>query len=54
VAIVDIEHTDEYERLLRDSGVADVKRVPSGPLVTPLVTVGTWGGVRPYRVIGRK
>jgi SAM-dependent methyltransferase len=54
VAIVDIDHTAEYERLLRESGVADVKRVSSGSLVTPLVTLGTWGGVRPYRVIGHK
>jgi arsenite methyltransferase len=54
VAIVDIQHTDEYERILRESGVADVKRVPSGPLVTLLVTLGTWGGVRPYRVFGHK
>jgi ubiquinone/menaquinone biosynthesis C-methylase UbiE len=54
VAIVDIEHTADYERILRESGVADVKRVPSGPWMTLLVTAGTWGGVRPYRVIGRK
>jgi SAM-dependent methyltransferase len=54
VAIVDIEHTAEYERILRASGVADVKRIASGPLVTLLVTAGTWGGVRPYRVIGHK
>jgi SAM-dependent methyltransferase len=54
VAIADIQHTDEYERILRDSGVGEVKRVPSGPLVTLLVTVGTWGGVRPYRIFGRK
>jgi ubiquinone/menaquinone biosynthesis C-methylase UbiE len=54
VAIVDIEHTAEYERILRESGVTDVKRVPSGPLVTWLVTLGTWGGVRPYRVLGHK
>jgi arsenite methyltransferase len=54
VAIVDIQHTDEYERILRQSGVADVRRVPSGPLVTLLVALGTWGGVRPYRVFGHK
>ena len=54
VAIVDIDHTAEYERLLRESGVTEVKRVPSGPLATWLVILGTWGGVRPYRVIGHK
>jgi len=54
VAIVDIEHTGEYVRVLRENGVSDAKRIISGPLVTVLVTIGTWGGVRPYRVIGRK
>ena len=54
VAITDIQHTGEYERVLRASGVEDVKRVASGPLVTFFVTVGTWGGVQPYRVFGRK
>ncbi len=53
VAIVDIDHTNEYVRVLRENGV-DAKRVVSGPLVTLLVMLGTWGGVRPYRIIGRK
>src|SRR5260370_41753453 len=39
VAITDIQHTDEYERVLRDSGLGEVKRVPSGPLGPLLVTL---------------
>jgi SAM-dependent methyltransferase len=53
VVLVDIQHTADYARVLRDSGLSDVRRSPSG-LVTWLVTALTWGGVRPYRVTGRK
>jgi arsenite methyltransferase len=54
VAITDIQHTAEYEQILRENGVTEVKRVASEPLLTLLAIVGTWGAVRPYRVIGRK
>jgi ubiquinone/menaquinone biosynthesis C-methylase UbiE len=54
VAVVDIRHTGEYARVLRECGLQDVKRsAPSLPL-TWLMTVLTWGAVQVYRVTGRK
>lgn len=52
VAVVDIRHTDEYARVLAASGLTDVRRCAS--VLGRLVMVWTWGGVRPFRVLGRK
>ena len=52
VAIVDIRHTDEYARVLAASVLNDVRRWAT--VVGRLVMVWTWGGVRPFRVLGRK
>ena len=52
VAIEDIRHTDEYARVLAASGLNDVRRWAT--VVGRLVMVWTWGGVRPFRVLGRK
>jgi ubiquinone/menaquinone biosynthesis C-methylase UbiE len=53
LAIVDIQHTGEYARVLRECGMEDVRRTASG-FYTLLVTAFTWGGVQPYRVTARK
>jgi ubiquinone/menaquinone biosynthesis C-methylase UbiE len=53
LALIDIQHTNEYVRVLKECGLSDVRRRPSGWL-TLLVTLFTWGGVRPYRVTARK
>jgi SAM-dependent methyltransferase len=53
VAIVDIQSTGDYARVLRECGLADVRRSMSG-LITILAPLFTWGGVRPFRVTGRK
>jgi len=52
VVIVDIRHTNEYARVLAASGLTEVRRSTSG--LGRLVMVWTWGGVRPFRVLGRK
>jgi SAM-dependent methyltransferase len=49
VALVDIGHTADYARVLRECGLAEVRRAPSGLLAWP-VMLFTWGAVRPYRV----
>jgi ubiquinone/menaquinone biosynthesis C-methylase UbiE len=53
VVLTDIQHTAEYVRVLRESGLSDVKRSAAG-LATYVVTAFTWGAVKPYRVTGRK
>src|SRR5262249_57666655 len=53
VMIADLRHTDEYARVLRESGLEDVCR--TAPWVqTVAVVLLTWGAVRPFRVTGRK
>jgi ubiquinone/menaquinone biosynthesis C-methylase UbiE len=53
VVLADIQHTAEYVRVLRESGLSDAKRSAAG-LATYVVTAFTWGAVKPYRVTGRK
>jgi ubiquinone/menaquinone biosynthesis C-methylase UbiE len=52
VALVDIQYTGDYLRVLRDCGL-DAKRTPSGVL-TWLAPLWTWGAVRPCRVTATK
>jgi ubiquinone/menaquinone biosynthesis C-methylase UbiE len=51
--LVDIQHTADYVRALRECGLADARRFPSG-LVTFVVMAFTWGSVQPYRVTATK
>ncbi len=53
IALVDIQHTGDYVRVLQECGLREVKRSASG-WVTWLVTTFTWGGVQPYRVTATK
>jgi SAM-dependent methyltransferase len=53
VLLVDIGHTAVYARVLRESGLADVRRTPSGVGTWPAMLF-TWGAVRPYRVTAAK
>jgi ubiquinone/menaquinone biosynthesis C-methylase UbiE len=53
VVVLDIQHTADYARLLRESGLQGVTRSSLG-FWTVLNLVLTWGAVRYYRVIGRK
>ncbi len=52
VAILDLRHTGEYARVLREAGLEDVRRAAYP--TTWLWTALTFGSVRPYRVTGRK
>lgn len=49
VVLVDVAHTAEYARVLRQCGLSDAARSGSGPLA-PLVRFLTWGTVQPGRV----
>jgi arsenite methyltransferase len=49
IALVDIQHTSEYVRVLKECGLREVHRSASS-WFTCLVTAFTWGGVEPYRV----
>jgi arsenite methyltransferase len=52
VALSDLKYTADYAAVLRECGLEEVMRRATG--FTWLVTACTWGGVRPYRVTGRK
>jgi SAM-dependent methyltransferase len=54
VALLDLRHTGDYVRVLRQSGLADARRRPAGLLLTWLFPLLTWGAVRFYRVTGTK
>jgi ubiquinone/menaquinone biosynthesis C-methylase UbiE len=53
VAVLDIMHTKELVRALRDSGVPDARRATAGFLFW-WFAVFSWGAVRFVRVTGRK
>jgi SAM-dependent methyltransferase len=53
VAIMDIRHTRQYADVLRDSGVADLRRRGGGVLGL-LLTVVTLGAIRPGEVVARQ
>jgi ubiquinone/menaquinone biosynthesis C-methylase UbiE len=52
VAVADIQHTGEYVAVLREHGVPDAHRLGSWRTIAAMIS--TWGGVRPYWVLGRK
>ena len=54
VALVDINYTRDYVRVLGCCGVGDLRRSASGPVLTLVFTALTFGAVRFYRVTGRK
>src|SRR5262249_5321787 len=54
VAILDLRHTRDYVRVLRQCGLADACRVPAGFFFTWLFPLLTCGAVRFYRVTGTK
>jgi SAM-dependent methyltransferase len=54
VALLDIQHTADYARVLQQSGLSDVRRSFPGPLFFVLFTLLTWGAIRYCRVTGRK
>jgi SAM-dependent methyltransferase len=54
VALLDIQHTRDYARVLTECGLADVRRSAAGPLFTLVFTLLTWGAVRFYRVTATK
>src|SRR5262245_12444162 len=54
VALLDLRHTGDYVRVLRQCGLADARRLPAGFFFTWLFPLLTWGAVRFYRVTGNK
>jgi SAM-dependent methyltransferase len=54
VALLDIQHTRDYARVLEQCGLSDVRRSSPGPLFFILFTLLTWGAIHYYRVTGRK
>jgi ubiquinone/menaquinone biosynthesis C-methylase UbiE len=54
VALVDINYTRSYVRVLRACGLDELKHTVVGVLFTLLVAILTFGAVRFYRVTGRK
>jgi ubiquinone/menaquinone biosynthesis C-methylase UbiE len=53
LALIDIQYTGDYARVLGECAMSDVKRWPSGWLTWPVMAF-TFGAVRPYRVTARK
>jgi ubiquinone/menaquinone biosynthesis C-methylase UbiE len=54
VALLDLRHTGDYVRVLRECGLADACRLPAGFFFTWLFPLLTCGAVRFYRVTGNK
>lgn len=54
VVILDLRHTGDYVRVLRESGLHDCRRSPVGLFLTWLFPLLTCGAIRFYRVTGRK
>jgi ubiquinone/menaquinone biosynthesis C-methylase UbiE len=54
VALVDINYTRDYMRVLGNCGVGDLRRSVSGSVFSPVFMALTFGAVRFYRVTGRK
>jgi SAM-dependent methyltransferase len=54
VALLDLRHTSDYVRVLRECGLPDARRTPVGLFLTWLFPLLTWGAVRFYRVTGKK
>lgn len=54
VAVLDLRHTRDYVRILRQCGLLDSRRSPVGFFLTWLFPLLTWGAIRFFRVTGRK
>jgi SAM-dependent methyltransferase len=54
VALLDIQHTRDYARVLEQCGLTGVRRASPGPLFFVVFTLLTWGAIRYCRVTGRK
>lgn len=54
VAILDLRHTGDYVAVLRQSGLADARRLRVSPFLTWLFPLLTCGAIRFYRVTGTK
>jgi ubiquinone/menaquinone biosynthesis C-methylase UbiE len=54
VALLDLRHTGDYVRELRQCSLAEACRIPAGFLFTWLFPLLTCGAVRFYRVAGKK
>src|SRR5262245_20228499 len=54
VALLDLRHTGDYVRVLRQCGLADARRQAAGFFFTWLFPLLTCGAVRFYRVTGSK
>lgn len=54
VAVLDLRHTRDYVRVLRECGLPDARREIAGWFFTLLFTILTWGSVQFYRVTGTK
>jgi SAM-dependent methyltransferase len=53
LALVDIQHTGQYARTLRECGLDAVKRSACGWVTWPVLAC-TWGSVQPFRVTATK
>jgi len=53
VVLIDIRHTTEYARVLRECGLADIERTATSGWTWPVLLM-TMGTVHPCRVTGRK
>jgi ubiquinone/menaquinone biosynthesis C-methylase UbiE len=54
VALLDLRHTADYVRVLRQCGLTDTRRAGAGPFLTWLFPLLTCGAIRFYRVTGSK
>ena len=54
VAVLDLLHTGDYVRVLRDCGLTDARRVPVGFFLTWLFPCLTCGAICFFRVTGTK
>jgi len=54
VALLDLRHTSDYARILRECGLLDSRRAPVGMFLTWLFPLLTCGAICFFRVTGRK
>lgn len=54
VAVLDLRHTVDYVRVLRQCGLSDARRMRANLFLTWLFPLLTCGAIRFYRVTGRK
>jgi SAM-dependent methyltransferase len=54
IAVLDLRHTGDYVRVLRECGLADARRAPVGIFLTWLFPILTWGAICFFRVTGTR